>query len=139
MPRTAAAPAGWAARAPGRALRDQPLEGGAPLHVVRPHLPARLPLDQPDPHRTFRNDQCPMSKSQRRSARRTPSLSTWSRGAHPPLVIGSLVIGSQALREVLAKKDEKTASGLALPHLGHLMRLRLRSPMVIVSENFFLH
>jgi hypothetical protein len=42
------------------------------------------------------------------------------------------------LREVFAKKPLKTDSALPDPHLGHLMRLRSRSLMVIVNENFFL-
>jgi hypothetical protein len=43
----------------------------------------------------------------------------------------------QLLREVLAKKDEKTASIRWDPHLGHLIRLRSRSLMDMVNVNFF--
>jgi hypothetical protein len=42
------------------------------------------------------------------------------------------------LRVVLAKKVEKTASALLEPHLGHLMRFRPRSLIVMVAEYFFL-
>jgi len=45
----------------------------------------------------------------------------------------------QPLREVLAKKVEKTGSVFAEAHFGHLIRLRLRSAMPIVNEDFFLH
>ena len=41
------------------------------------------------------------------------------------------------MREVLAKKDEKTASTRCDPHFGHLMRFRSRSLMDMASENFF--
>ena len=41
------------------------------------------------------------------------------------------------MREVLAKKDEKTVSTRCDPHFGHLMRVRSRSLMDMASENFF--
>jgi hypothetical protein len=41
------------------------------------------------------------------------------------------------LREVLAKKDENTASTRWDPHLGHLIRLRSRSLMDMVNVNLF--
>ncbi len=40
---------------------------------------------------------------------------------------------------VLAKKEEKTASALVDPHLGHLIRLRPRWVMDIVSVYLFRH
>ncbi len=43
------------------------------------------------------------------------------------------------MREVFAKKLEKTGSAFALLHLGHLIRLRERSLMRIVSENRLPH
>jgi len=45
----------------------------------------------------------------------------------------------QLLREVLAKKVEKTGSGFPALHLGHLGRVRSRSLIPIVSVNFLLH
>jgi hypothetical protein len=43
------------------------------------------------------------------------------------------------LRDVLAKKVEKTASAFVDPHFGHLMRLRSRSVIDIVTVYFFRH
>ena len=39
----------------------------------------------------------------------------------------------------MAKKPENTGSTFTLLHLGHLTRLLLRSLMLMVKENFFLH
>jgi hypothetical protein len=41
------------------------------------------------------------------------------------------------LRDVLAKKEEKTVSTRCDPHFGHLMRFRSRWLMDMASENFF--
>jgi hypothetical protein len=41
------------------------------------------------------------------------------------------------LREVLAKKLENTGSTRLDPHLGHVIRLRSRSLMDMVSVNLF--
>ena len=45
----------------------------------------------------------------------------------------------QLLREVLAKKDEKTGSGFPVLHLGHFSRLFSRSLMPMVTVNFLPH
>jgi hypothetical protein len=45
----------------------------------------------------------------------------------------------QLFREVLAKKDENTGSGLPAPHFGHFNRLLSRSLIPMVSVNFLPH
>ena len=49
------------------------------------------------------------------------------------------LLNRHAFRAVFAMNGENTGSTLTEAHFGHVIRLRLRSVIPMISENFFLH